>query len=202
MTNEVLKRTAEQFKKNIETVLDLCESEIEKIFISKIIEYVVNRPMDFAIGFIIDYPDTDEIDGKLYYKEEINYYSKGSGVCPARLYGIKIFDFILNNYIDIFPQRIRESCAFSGELGSKQYRLDFGIYKYKFSEPNIIVKKFCVECDGFEFHNSKEAIKNDNTRMKSLLLLDGYITIRYLGTEIYHMNDGDIGYLLMGILKN
>lgn len=61
------------------------------------------------------------------------------------------------------------------------------IVDFVFSVVDFNVKKtwsFIVECDGFEFHSSKEKMRKDYMRQRSLQRL-GYSLIRFTGSEIY-----------------
>jgi very-short-patch-repair endonuclease len=51
--------------------------------------------------------------------------------------------------------------------------------------------KIAIECDGFEFHSSKESLIRDTIRTRKLTL-NKWIVYRFTGTEIHNMNDDKI----------
>lgn len=51
--------------------------------------------------------------------------------------------------------------------------------------PNNEQFKLVVECDGFEFHSSKESFIADRKRER-ILKANGYNVLRYAGSEIYN----------------
>lgn len=65
------------------------------------------------------------------------------------------------------------------EIDNKLYRVDFMLINY------LNDKKIVIECDGYEYHSSKEQIVKDNQRQRDLENA-GYIVIRFLGTEIFN----------------
>jgi very-short-patch-repair endonuclease len=57
--------------------------------------------------------------------------------------------------------------------------------KYIFSYHNHVTINIVVEIDGHEFHErTKEQAKRDRMRDR-LMLMDGYMVLRYTGSEIY-----------------
>ncbi|MBK9936591.1 MAG: hypothetical protein IPP61_19300 [Cytophagaceae bacterium] len=66
-----------------------------------------------------------------------------------------------------------------------KYRLDFAITAERyFNNEWITISKYNIECDGHEFHSTKDQIRNDNFRSRELLL-DGWQTVRFSGSEIH-----------------
>ena len=65
------------------------------------------------------------------------------------------------------------------EINDKMYIADFSVYTAK-----PIKAKFLIECDGHEYHSSKQQIAHDNQRQRDLEN-EGYIIIRFSGSEIY-----------------
>jgi hypothetical protein len=182
------------FQKSISIICKICESEIEKIFLLKIIDYVLKRHHSYSLSFI--YTGEDELEllnGIETTSERVNYiYDGGFG----RLNGIRIHNINNTFYIDIIPQKEIEFHGWNSINDKIKYRLDFGVYKYSTNNSDEVLKKYCIECDGYDFHSSKVQIKKDNTRMLDLLLRDDYNTIRYLGTTIFNMDENEIGKLL------
>ena len=63
--------------------------------------------------------------------------------------------------------------------------LDFGIFVY--NSNGVEVGRFDIECDGHDWHSSKEQIKADNIRSR-FLSKSSFHTIRYSGSEIFSMD--------------
>ncbi|NOT91812.1 hypothetical protein [Ferruginibacter sp.] len=64
--------------------------------------------------------------------------------------------------------------------------LDFGVFAYDLK--NNEIGRFDIECDGHEWHSTKEQLKADNIRSR-FLSKNSFHPIRYSGSEIYAMND-------------
>jgi very-short-patch-repair endonuclease len=54
----------------------------------------------------------------------------------------------------------------------------------------IETKKVALECDGYEYHSTKEQQTNDSKRARKLER-DGWRVIRYSGAELYKINDDE-----------
>jgi very-short-patch-repair endonuclease len=69
-----------------------------------------------------------------------------------------------------------------------KYRVDFLLtstdYNPKFRTDGYYQKKLVVECDGFEFHGTKEKIQKDKERDRKIQSL-GYFIYHYTGSEIW-----------------
>lgn len=98
--------------------------------------------------------------------------------------GVSITTF--GKIYSIYPQH-------SLSLDKINLRLDFAIFVNlpDKTKSEINEYKFCIECDGHEFHKTKEQRENDNKRMR-LLIKYGWTVIRYTGTEIYKFSDQDV----------
>ncbi len=196
MKEQLTNSIQQSFEKSIQLVLDICESEIEKIFILKILDYILKRPDGYSLGFVFKEPETEIINGEEVITSEVNFTMPDYF---GYLCGFRINDLVKDIFFEIFPQK-KESFFDSGEiLKEVSYRLDFAIFKYSNFDSKEILKKYCIECDGFDFHNTKDQIKNDNNRIRNLLLRNGYTTIRYLGTEIYNWKESEIGLFIWNL---
>lgn len=181
----MLSRYYSELEKNIQETIDLCESPIEEMLLHNIIEYVLidstNTTLHqieswFRLSFLCDKRNeviTDKIIGiRIDYS---GYYQKN-----------------LTRYIEIIPQYIINT-------NRGGYRLDFGVFLKSF-ESDKLLKKFCIECDGYEFHNEREQIIKDNQR-DLVLLSNDFQTIRYLGREINKISSEEISNLLEILLQ-
>ncbi len=192
----LLESIKKRFQDNIQLIVDICESEIERIFLLKIVDYTLKRPDCLSISFVLKETLTNTINGRDVIVSDVNYFTPS---WFGFLCGFRITNSITNTYIEIFPQEKIEYPKHDNILETVKYRLDFGIYKYSEGDSKTILKKYCVECDGFEYHNTKEQIKKDNQRMRNILLIQDYTTLRYLGTEIINLDENSIGLFLWNL---
>jgi hypothetical protein len=198
----MLSRYYSEIEKKIQETIDLCDknSPIEKEFLLKIIDFILrnsnyrqsiftqNYILIFGNEFIdnngkiVEDKDVIEFTGKLYKKNFIR----------IEYCGFQEQNF--NRYIEIKPQ----FKVYNKSNVKKYFLLDFGVFLYKKGRNQFekeLIKKFSIECDGYEFHSEKEHIIKDNIRNRKILEQD-FHTIRYLGREIKDLTDDDIFTLL------
>ena len=190
-----------KLKDKIEKVIELCESPIEEQLLLKITEFVLINSLEDHSQIIQNYKlciDSDFVDknGESWDLER-----------PIEEFSDKFFIRIFNNgykntskvydrYIDIKPQHKIFYFEDNNSINKKYYILDFGVFLYE-TKTNKLVRTFCIECDGYEFHSTKEHIIKDNSRSRKLLEKENdYTTLRYLGREIKEINDDGILELL------
>jgi len=65
-----------------------------------------------------------------------------------------------------------------------RYRADFGIHVTASADGKFLDKWFAIECDGHDFHNTRDAAKRDRSRDREMIA-DGITVIRFTGSEIY-----------------
>ena len=196
MTGNLIQSILYTYEKNISILLDICESEIERIFLLKVIDYIVKRPDRYKLSFIFEEVETFKVDGKDCVSDKVNIQLPNNF---GRISGIKIDDYFLGEHnIEIFPQK--EIKFYEDNFREVNYRLDFGVFVYDRGSNNLI-RKICIECDGYEFHSEKHQITRDNEREMNLSFEENYQTIRYLGTQIVNFEDKNIGYLISVITK-
>jgi len=87
-----------------------------------------------------------------------------------------------NNYkscqYEILPQK-------TFEVDGSNYRVDFCIEKMsELKRKKYLYTRIAVECDGYEYHSSKEQIAYDHRRDTGLLLRHGLHIIRFTGAEL------------------
>ncbi len=197
----MLNRYYTKLESEVKKVIELCESPIEEELLLKIIEYV-------SINSI-----TDQSQFIQNYKLSINSdFVDNNGVWwdlerPIEEFNDKYFIRIYNNgyekrnkeydkYIDIKPQHKIFYFGDNDSINKKYFILDFGVFLYE-NNSDKLIRTFCIECDGYEFHSKKEHIIKDNSRSRKLLDLENdFTTIRYLGSEIKKMNDDGVLDLL------
>jgi hypothetical protein len=194
MTEVYIKEISASIERQIQSLLNFCESEIEKLFLLKIIKYISVRPYEFQFSFVCD-PCEEALNknGTEYIKTTKGFYSDAYG--GIDIIGIRIDRHLQpnNSYFKIYLQK-EINIEY---LSVKKYRLDFFIEKFNYS--NNLVKTFCIECDGHDFHSSKEQIRIDNLRTQRLLLTKDITTIRYSGSQINNWTEEEIGLFLFNL---
>ena len=79
--------------------------------------------------------------------------------------------------------------------------LILGLPTRNHEEPKILlVNKIAIECDGHDFHSSKEQIMKDNQRTR-ILTKNGWSVIRYSGSEIYQDSKNELKSILDEIIQ-
>lgn len=189
--------------KETEKLIELCETPIEIELFLKIMDFVI-RPSFF-------YNSDEEL--KCYkltilrdFNIDINDNVKYQDIeyMEYKYLGIRIdysgyYEKEFTRYIEIKPQYKFNYKVEDETLGlpiiEKELRLDFIIFLKEYKTDKII-KKICIECDGYEYHSSQEKIIRDNQR-DLILLNEGEIhTIRLLGKQITELKSKDIDELL------
>lgn len=157
----------EKFKK-------ITEENVDNFMEEPIYEdWLVDKVKANLIGNIAD----EQI---LYEQSLINCESPIEQLLALELQNLKLDNILLYNpFIDILTIEKQKEI----KIGKNKYRVDFFIpVIYK----NQGLKEFIIECDGYDFHQkTKEQIEKDNIRQRNLQK-NGYIVIRFSGTEIWH----------------
>ena len=188
----------------MEKLIQLCETPIEEELFSKIIKFVIKSSFFFNT-------DIESKCYKLTILREVNIdietleekYSEIEWGEYIYL-GVRIdysgyYEKEFTRYIEIIPQykfiyKVDDD-IYGLPIKNKELRLDFGVFLKDYKTDKLI-KKFCIECDGYEYHSSQEKIRNDNSRDMLIITEGDFHTIRYLGTQINRMNTGEIDTLL------
>lgn len=111
--------------------------------------------------------------------------------------GLSNFSSFTSGMIDVVSIKNQDEITSNGNV----YRSDFMI-TVDYSLPNgIECARFVVECDGHDYHEkTKSQVVRDNKRSRDLLA-DGYIVVRFSGSEI-HRSPYDCVKDLMRIISN
>jgi hypothetical protein len=192
----------EVFLNNVENVFKYCESQIEKKFLNSfMLLFLRNRmPCLFVTSpfkntevqisnyrnyyksidaLIESYKQATQDHDLIHLEERLEQKQKKGEYTEEEVQSIsmycrfqKVFEF---DAYHITPQAFFPNL----KVDNKAIRADFFIWV-----PNDPSVKIIVECDGFQFHNSKSSFINDKKRDR-LFQLNGYRVIRYSGSEIY-----------------
>ena len=176
----------EEFQRRNDVLLSLCESPIEKLFLLQILQYYYDQSVEtYSFTYIVDNVET--IRNPKNSKEQIleshvNFMEKG-GCFFLFMKGIQIENSTLK--YQILPQYILQ-------LDERTLRLDFAILVEERKKGQIISSfKFCIECEGHDYHSTKSQITKDNERMR-ILIKYGWTVLRYSGSEIFKSEKSSI----------
>lgn len=162
----ILGNITQEVEKRFNALIDICESPIEEYFLITLCEYFYSQSlMSLRFNFLVRWIN-DPFSPMTKNVEPFNYQERG----------INVFGFIYGIQIGI------------GELEYKiipqyphnNHRLDFAIF---IERPGQTIK-FCIECDGHEFHKTKHQNLKDSERSR-VLAKDGWTTLRYTGSELF-----------------
>lgn len=201
-----------KLNKKIEKTIELCESPIEIELLLKIIDKVLldsitsissdENDWCYNLTFLCDLNvihlrigenNTSNIELRDPDKDELDIIYRGIRIDYS---GIKDKEF--TRYIEIIPQKkfyyMVDDEVNGVPIVEREFRLDFGVLLKNY-KTNKLIKQFCIECDGYEYHSSQERIIKDNER--DLILSKNNIhPIRFLGKEINEMNSKKLQSLL------
>lgn len=206
-------------KINADLIFENCQSPIERIFISSLLLLFIKNGI---LGFTItpNLPDMEE--------GMKNYRSNHKSILKLiKSYKDTTGDLDLTNFEKSFKEKYIDCGKYTEddyhEICNHYYivkNFTFNSYHVtlqpkfpnikidnKSIRPDILVWcpgnkkiKLIVECDGFQFHNSKHSFENDRKRDR-LLKMNGYDVIRYSGSEICR-NPASVSQDLYDFLEN
>ena len=190
-------------KENIKLICDNSESVIERIFLNSLaFVFITQKPL----GLFVTPPFHDAPARIKLFRENYKgflafwtHYQKMSGSKSAKGFTEFLDTLVqngemtvaenqdLNHYLLMHGLEFFNAFHLTPQAGlpdikvdGKAIRADMLIWI-----PNNEEFKLVVECDGFEFHSSKESFIADRKRER-ILRASGYDTLRYAGSEIYN----------------
>ena len=190
------------FLNNAENVFKYCQSPIEKTFLNSfILLFLKNRmpclfithpfndtenEIEYYRGyyksidnFIDSYKQATGDNELTFFEEKLQAKQKKGEVTEGQVEDILMYQHLTRNF-EFDSYHITPQAFFPNyKVDNKAIRADFYIWV-----PNDPSVKIIVECDGFQFHNSKTSFINDKKRDR-LFQLNGYRVIRYSGSEIW-----------------
>lgn len=196
----------------IQNVIEICESPIEQIFLLNFLKFSTclnegDDPTFNNLTFISTTIDPKDADNQSNLGN--NSCSDSVPRTHEKLIGFQLvgewetWDWSdlengtakeIRKYFEVFPQ-------YEIDINGNNFRIDIAIImkRMHFTEggwmdeafrrsENLHAKllskrKIAIECDGHEFHSSKEQKARDNKRSR-LLQSDGWRVLRYSGSEI------------------
>lgn len=232
---DITTKIKDDFNLKMEEVLSCCESPIEKLMLLYLYSYFqkesdrIYRVPQYHIDFIFDdYCMPDPSDNKERQFLENNNYVKIGYELYNKFIGFKIKDLFnepmfvfksnhddpffkadkrlkygdINREFAIIPQHIQT-------IDGVNYRIDIAIILNRKNGKGEIVEttKIAIECDGHDYHTSKEQKTKDDRRAR-LLKINGWKEVfRYSGSEIFALDSeieikpGTIGEIMDEIIK-
>lgn len=190
------------FLNNAENVFKYCQSPIEKTFLNSFMLLFLKNSMpclfithpfndteneiEYYRGyyksidkFVESYKEVTSDRELTYFDERVQIKQRKGELTEEQAEDILMYvglrkTFEFDSY-HITPQAFFPNY----KVDNKAIRADF--YVWVPNDPSV---KIIIECDGFQYHNSKQNFINDRKRDR-LFQLNGYRVVRYSGSEIY-----------------
>lgn len=165
LKNIIKQEIANYYLKRIDFLLSLCESEIEQLFLLNLIKYFEDT---YGLGDQININWDFSQDNILPGKYHVN--GKNEVLVPHSI------TFKSHVEADVIPQYLIKT-------STDNFRVDF-LFKVKRYDNTIA--NFCIECDGYDFHQkTKEQVTRDYLRDLKLKSL-GFTVIRFSGSDLFN----------------
>ena len=104
---------------------------------------------------------------------------------------------------DGLPEKLRNGWAYIvPQYKTGRYRLDLAIFFVAGEHDDLI--KIDLECDGKDYHSSRDQMRRDEIRNKDLVR-DGWIVLRYAGGSLHHRCEAcadEIQFLIEQLIWN
>lgn len=114
----------------------------------------------------------------LYYLTVMREFDYSECKSPIEKIFFFTWDLVTTRYfydeIYVYPQ-------YEINVNNKRFFADFMIFSENYKNDVKII----VECDGYDYHSSKEQIKKDNER-DMILKTAGYDVVRFTGSQIFN----------------
>jgi hypothetical protein len=204
LLRNIFKKHQIDLKFKIDEVLSICDSQIERLMLLQLYNYFQNYvherfggsgfseihfiEEEITIGNdnVIDIAEQTRLREKIRkykYRRDFIDYSKYIGFkVKANLSepSISPSNFVFHEF-EIYPQ-------FETKIDGVNYRVDIAIILKRIKNNNIIdTRKIALECDGYDYHSSREQKKSDDIRSRKLKTNGWKEVFRYSGSEIYRI---------------
>jgi very-short-patch-repair endonuclease len=173
----------------IKEYLKLCETEIEKIFLVNLFQYFFEEKFSLKTYhyeyYNPEFIEFDDFHPYFEYENEHTFDCNLAGVVMTERKE-KITHTIKSEWEkEITLKKYTFIPQYKLVIADNNYRLDFAlIYEIFINDELKKEVKIAIECDGHDFHSSKEQIRKDSMRTRKLMS-QGWRVIRYSGSEIY-----------------
>ncbi len=212
LKKEITDNIVNKFNLQIDEVLSMCESEIEKLMLLHLFRYFQKFREDgycidkyYKLEFIDDEiilgdPDISAFENlklkekvrKYNYRDESYHFLKNIGfkVRNSFFEGLSLdsksnsplVDELVSREFEVIPQ-------YPVTVDGIDYRLDIAIIlnRKTFDGKIIESKKVALECDGYDYHSSPEQKRNDDIRTRKLKKSGWKEVLRYSGKELHSL---------------
>lgn len=213
LKNKIASQIINEFNNQIDEVLSICESEIEKLMLLHFYSYFIKfKENDYwlnrynEIEFIdeeiyLDYPDNSREENIRLHNRVSKYKHRhvGQGVYHKyigfkmkddRMESISV-DTMDNTEIpgsDLVYREFEIRPQYSVTVDGIEYRIDIAIIMNRrdlLSNNIIETRKIALECDGYDYHSSPEQKRNDDIRTRKLKKTGWKEVLRYSGKELH-----------------
>lgn len=180
------------FQKNLDGLLSLCESDIEKQLLLQIIFHLecrIEEALEMgeqAVSNSISFID-DVYNGNFIRGIEVDYGLEHNRETARRTLGVNSSGKTYFHTVRVYPQ-------FEVVVNDASYRLDFAFYveKRDLKDDSLHeTRKIAIECDGYDYHKDPDKFKNDKKRERALKSVGWRDVVRYSGSEIYEISGDD-----------
>lgn len=214
LKQSIIKNHLNDFNFKLNELISFCDSEIEKLLLLQFFNYFQSYGYDIRedlnkfskIEFIDEYIDADFEQQNLsnleknYLQDKIERYKYKYDNQPDGYIKYCGFKVTINTITISKVKEKYDGCflelAFKPQtytiIGNKYFRIDLALFCNIidfYSSKVIETKKIAIECDGFDYHSSREQFTNDKIRERALLSSGWNSVLRYSGSEIYSINN-------------
>lgn len=197
LKKEILSHIVNDFNNQIDEVLSMCDSEIEKLMLLYFYEYF--KKFKENGYWLRKYDELEFIDEEVYLQDpsleeyiksqnRVNKYNHrhvGNGIYHKYI-GFKVRD---DEYVGNWDYREFEiRPQYSLTVDEKEFRLDIAIImnvKESLTNKIIETRKIALECDGYDYHSSPVQKRNDDMRTRKLKKAGFKDVLRYSGKELH-----------------
>jgi very-short-patch-repair endonuclease len=213
LKNEITYNIVKKFNLQIDEVLSICESEIEKLMLLHLYRYFQKFRENgdwfsryYELEFIEDEimlgdPDVSQFEDiklkervkKYNYRKVEHVFLKNIGfkVKDVRSEGISIETMKTKSifFDDMIGREFEVRPQYSVTIDDIEYRVDIAIIlNRKMADDKIIEsRKVVLECDGYDYHSSPEQKRNDDIRTRKLKKSGWKEVLRYSGKELHSL---------------
>ena len=215
LKNEIANNIIGKFNLQIDEVLSICESEIERLMLLHLYRYFqkFRKSGDwfskyYELGFIEDEivlgdPDVSPFENMKLQKRIEKYNYRHVKRVFLKNIGFKVMDSSSESISvetlsksgsplidDIVILEFEVRPQYRTTIDEVEYRVDIAIILNRKNLDGKIIesKKVALECDGYDYHSSPDQKMNDDIRTRKLKKSGWKEVLRYSGRELFRLN--------------
>jgi len=222
-SKNLLKKIKSQIEKDFDfqmnDVLSICDSEIEKLLLIHFFRYLQIKKLDdqgllneFSFPqFILDYENPHHYEDNEDFERILNEvkqkkYRFAEGIFQKYIgFQVKGNAMDINKFDGQYHNTRQEICIypqFFHWINEKFYKIDIALVLIRWKDNEIVeTRKIALECDGYDYHSSPEQKRNDDIRARKLKLNGWKEVFRYSGKEIVQLSDEDFDVIFSEIIS-